>query len=230
MLTLEDVRTAVPMGQRNSITQHMVDELNNLSKDPHAAEHLRDNFLTYSQVLSEGKFKLGSYVRAVMYVTNKALGKTNLDAYKATFPDRYQSMVAEGKSSKDIAAFVSAYNNGKLVNLVYERSMVPTWILNADVYQQAINVQQSIMNDMGVSAHTRSKAADSIIGHLKKPEVAEGVGISVNIALDDGMKTLEDNLAQYASAQLKGIKDKSQTVEEVAAAPLIEGKAVEVNE
>ena len=219
MLTLEEVRDSLPAGQKGNITQHMVDQLNQLSKDPEEARYIRDNFISFSQVLGEGRFKLGDYVRAVMYVSHKVMGKSNLDAYKATFPDRYAKLVADGRQPKDIASYVTAYNKGQLVNLVYERAMIPTWVLNQDMFQSALNTQYEIMNDVSVSDRTRVEAANSILTHLKKPEVNKAE-LKVDIGMNDGMKALEARLAEMAEVQMKTIEAKALTVQEIAAMPM----------
>jgi len=219
MLTLKEVQDSLPAGQKGHITQDMVDQLNNLSKDPEEARYIRDNFISFSQVLSEGRFKLGDYVRAVMYVSHKVMGKSNLEAYKATFPDRHQQMVADGRQPKDIASYVAAYNKGKLVNLVYERAMIPTWVLNQDMFQSALNTQYEIMNDVSVSDKVRVEAANSILTHLKKPE-SNKAELKVEIGLNDGMKALEQRLSEMAEMQMKTIEGKGMTVEDVAGMPL----------
>jgi len=219
MLTLEEVQNSLPVGQKNHITQNMVDQLNNLSKDPEEARYIRENFVSFSQVLSEGRFKLGDYVRAVMYVSHKVMGKSNLEAYKATFPDRHQQMIADGRQPKDIASYVAAYNKGKLVNMVYERAMIPTWVLNQDMFQSALNTQYEIMNDVSVSDKVRVEAANSILTHLKKPEVNKAE-LKVDIGLNDGMKALEQRLGEMAEMQMKTIEGKAMSVEDVAGMPL----------
>lgn len=219
MLTLKDVQDALPAGQKGVITQPMVDQLNNLSKDPEEAKYIRENFITFAQVLSEGRFKLGDYVRAVMYVSHKVMGKSNLEAYKATFPDRYSQMVADGRQPKDIASYVAAYNKGKLVNLVYERSMIPTWVLNQDIFQAAINTQYELMTDVSVSDKVRAEAANSLLTHLKRPEVNKAE-LKIDVGMNDGMKALEARLAEMAEAQMKVIDGDSMSVQDVAALPL----------
>lgn len=219
MLTLQEVQDSLPAGQKGVITQDMVNQLNALSKDPEEARYIRENFISFSQVLSEGRFKLGDYVRAVMYVSHKVMGKSNLESYKATFPDRYADMVAAGRQPKDIASYVAAYNKGKLVNLVYERAMIPTWVLNQDMFQSALNTQYEIMNDVSVSDKVRVEAANSILTHLKKPEVNKAE-LKVDIGMNDGMKALESRLAQMAEAQMKVIDGEAMSVQEVAALPL----------
>jgi len=229
MLTLQEVQDSLPAGQKGVITQDMVNQLNNLSKDPEEARYIRENFVTFSQVLSEGRFKLGDYVRAVMYVSHKVMGKSNLDAYKATFPDRYKQMIADGRQPKDIASYVAAYNKGKLVNMVYERAMIPTWVLNQDMFQSALNTQYEIMNDVSVSDKVRVEAANSILTHLKKPETNKAE-LKVEIGMNDGMKALEARLAEMAEMQMKTIEGNAMSVQEVAALPLNIPDAVEVKD
>lgn len=219
MLTLKEVQDSLPAGQKGVITQDMVDQLNALSRDPEEARYIRENFISFSQVLAEGRFKLGDYVRAVMYVSHKVMGKSNLDSYKATFPERYQQMVADGRQPKDIASYVAAYNKGKLVNLVYERAMIPTWVLNQDMFQSALNTQYEIMNDVNVSDKVRVEAANSILTHLKKPETNKAE-LKIEIGMNDGMAALEKRLAEMAEVQQRTIEGRMMTAQEVAALPM----------
>jgi len=217
MLTLKQVQDTLPVASRNNMTQDMVDQLNALSKDPEEARYIRENFVSFSQVLQEGRFKVGDYVRAVMYVSHKVMGKTNLDSYKSTFPERYQKMVDEGKPQKDIASIVTAYNKGMLVNKVMERAIVPSWILNQDMFQDAINTQHSIMMDLNVSDKVRVEAANSLLTHLKKPENNKAE-VKIDIALNDGMQALENQLNMLASEQLRQIEhDPNVSAADVAA-------------
>jgi translation initiation factor 2 alpha subunit (eIF-2alpha) len=134
------------------------------------------------------------------------MGKTNLDSYKATFPDRHSSMVSAGKAPKDIASIVTAYNKGMLVTKIMERAMVPTWILNQDVFQSAINTQYELMTDTTVSDKVRSDAANSLLTHLKKPEIAAKAEIKIDIGLNDGMAAIEQQLINMSRRQLELIE------------------------
>jgi hypothetical protein len=221
MLTLGAVQESLPAQHRQNITQDMVNQLNALSSDPEEARYIRDNFVTFSQVLQEGRYKVGDYVHAVMYVSHKIMGKTNIDAYKATFPDRHAKMVAAGKPAKDIASIVTAYNKGQLVTKIMERSMVPTWILNQDVFQSAINTQYELMMDTDVSDKVRSDAANSLLTHLKKPEIANKTELKVEIGLNDGMAALERQLVEMSRKQLDLIEhDPNTSANDIAALPM----------
>lgn len=220
MLTLGQVQEALPANHRNNITQDMVNQLNSLSSDPDEARYIRDNFVTFSKVLQEGRFKVGDYVRAVMYVSHKVMGKSNLESYKATFPDRYQDMVNRGRQPKDIASIVTAYNKGQLVTKVMERAIVPSWILNQDMFQVALQTQYELMTDVSVSDKVRSDAANSILTHLKKPEDNKAE-LKIEIGLNDGMAALEAQLTQMSKMQLQQIEhDPNVSADDITGMPM----------
>lgn len=220
MLTLEQVKSALPPGNRNNVTQDMVNQLNALSKDPEEARYIRENFISFSQVLMEGKFRLGDYVQAIMYVSYKVMGKTNHDAYKATFPDRYAAMVAAGKPQKDIASIITAYNKGVLVTKIMERAIIPTWILNQDMFQAALQTQFEIMTDPDINPRDRTAAANSLLTHLKKPDVHKSE-LKIDIAVNDGMQALEESLRRMSQAQLNLIEHHPDvTAQDIAAMPM----------
>lgn len=215
MLTLGQVQESLPAGNRNNITQDMVNQLNALSTDPEEARYIRDNFISFSQVLQEGRFKVGDYVHAVMYVSHKVMGKSNQDSYKATFPDRFASMISAGKPQKDIASIITAYNKGILVTKVMERAIVPSWILNQDMFQSALQTQHDLMMDVMVSDKVRCEAANSLLTHLKKPEVHKSE-LKIHIPMNDGMKALEASLVALSQHQLHMIEHENVPVQQIA--------------
>jgi hypothetical protein len=228
MLTKELVERAVPANLKSSVTQELVDRINTVVSDPIIAEQVRENFISYTGVLKDGKFKTEDYLNAVMYVSYKLMGATNLDAYAKTFPNRYTDLVARNVSSKDIAAYVSAYNKGKLVNLILEQTLVPTWVLNQHIYQKAINTQVELMEDPDVSAKVRSDAANSILTHLKKPE---GKDFQINMDLRDtsGMNELKEALVRMAQQQ-QDLMRNGVTAKQIADSAIIEGESTLINE
>jgi hypothetical protein len=218
-LTLEQVQAAVPAHLKSAISQSFVDQVNHIVADPIFAETVRNNFVSYTSVMKEGKFKMEDYLHAVVYVSYKLMGYTNQDAYAKTFPSRYEQLVLKGTSSKDISAYVAAYNKGKLVNLILEQTLVPTWVLNQHLFQKAINVQAEIMTDPDVSAKVRSDAADSLMTHLKKPEAKE-FQISMETKDNSGITDLKNALREMAEAQREAIS-KGAKVEDIAGSKLI---------
>lgn len=204
MLTIEQVTKALPPHLKTAATPSLVALINNVSTDQDIAQAVRDNFISYAGVLKDGKFKTEDYVSAVTYVSFKLLGDSNQDAWFKTFPQRYQRLVSMGTSTKDIAAHVSAYNKGKLVNLIMEQTLVPSWVLNQDIYQKAINVQFDLMTDTNVSPKVRSDAANSLLTHLAKPKEV-GPLISIDARQNDGVDQLKEALSAFALAQQQAI-------------------------
>lgn len=198
-LTLHQVAHALPPNLKNNVTQQLVDNINNCVADPIMAEAIKDNFLSYTQVLSEGKFKTEDYLSAVMYVSFKLMGMTNQDAYARTFPARYRTLLNNGTSAKDISSYVSMYNKGRLVNLILEKSLIPTWVLNQHIYQKAINVQADLMANAN-SEMVRMQAANSILTHLAKPKEVVPL-INLDLREGSGLNELKATLTQLAQQQ-----------------------------
>lgn len=199
MLTKDQIEKAVPAHLKSNITQSLVDLVNNVSGDPEFAEQVRQNFISYTSVLKDGKFKTEDYLNAVTYVSYKVMGYSNQESYAKTFPQRYAALVAKQTSSKDIAAYVSAYNKGKLVNLILEQTLVPSWVLNQDLYQKAINVQAELMIN-SLSDKVRCEAANSLLTHLTKPKEV-GPLLSIDMRESSGMNEMRELLAKMASTQ-----------------------------
>lgn len=220
LLTLDDVKRALPSHLRASATQTMADTLNSISNDPLAAESIRENFVGYSTVLREGKFKTEDYIHAVAYVSFKLMGYNNKDSYARAFPQRYAALVARGTSDKDISAYVSAYHRGKLVNLIMEQSLVPTWVLNQDIHQKAINRLADLMLNAN-SEKVQAEAAIGLLTHLKKPEPKGDFQISLHTQDTSGMKEMQATLSQLAAQQREMIERGSMKTIDVAASRLV---------
>lgn len=204
-VTLEQLQAAVPAHLKTAVTPSLVDQVNKVVSDPIFAEQVRHNFISYTSVMKEGKFRMEDYLHAVVYVSYKLMGYTNQDAYEKTFPARMEQMILDGRTKKDISAYVAAYNKGKLVNLIYEQTMIPVWVMNQGLMQKAINVQAEIMMDEDVSPKVRSDAADSLMTHLKKPDVKE-FQISMETKDNSGITDLKNAMREMAEAQREAIK------------------------
>lgn len=225
MLTVQQVAQALPPNLKSAATQQFVDQINNIVSDPIVAEQVRDNFISYTKVLQEGKFKTEDYLHAVTYVSFKLMGMSNQDAYCRTFPQRHAALVARGTPAKDIAAYVSAYHRGKLVNLILEQSLVPSWVLNQDAYQKAINTQVDLMTN-AQSELVRTQAANSILTHLAKPKEA-GPLVNIDMRENSGMNELKNMLVDLATKQRELISNGVPT-KAIAEQPIIEGEVVHV--
>ena len=164
MFSLDEVEQALPPQLKGGITTEIVDNLNKIVTDTEFAQTMRNNLVSYTSVLREGKFRLPDYFTAVAYVSYKLMGYSDRECYMKALPDRYQALVAKGCDSKTIAAYVVAYNKGKLVNLILEQALIPAHVLNADMFQKALNIQLELaMNAQ--SEKVRTDAANSLLTH-----------------------------------------------------------------
>lgn len=228
MLNKSDIISQLPNRLHNSITDSFVYELNNLSKDPDLSKSMRDNFINHLSIIKEGKYSLEDYMSAIKYVSYKLLDYTQLEAYKKTFPERYEKLVLRGKGDSVIGGYASAYNKTLLVNKIMEQTLVPSWILNQDIYQKAINTQYEIMTDTSVSARERVNAANSILTHLGKPKdsiVQLDLGASESV----GLKEMRDAITELAQIQKAQIVSGTTKTIDIAGKRLIPPEEVIIN-
>ena len=216
MLALEAVKKLVPKNQRNMITQEFLDRVEASVSDSLVAEQFKENFITYLNVLSKGKYKMEDYINAVKYVSFKLVGYSNIKAYAATFPDRYQRLRDEGQTQ--IEAFVSMYNKNKLVMQIYEQTIVPSYVLNAPMHQQALNTLAAMIVDDDIRGMTKVKACEAILQYTKQPDIVKGeltIGIEQSDTIND-LREITENLAdtyrimlEKKDINLKGIAEAS---------------------
>lgn len=227
-LTLDQFKEALPDKVKKSVNQELIDKINNTLSDPELFENYRNNLLSYTKVMADGRFKIQNYLDAVRYVSFKLMGDSNIEAYSKTFPDKIQDFTARRVASKDIASYVTAYNKSKLVNLIYEQTLIPSYVLNQDLYQKALNTQADLMIN-AKSEKVRSDAANSLLTHLKPPEVKK-VELDIGIKEDSSIAQLRQATLELAAQQRLALQAGMTTAQETAHSVLvIQGEAKEVN-
>ena len=219
VLTLETFRTALPDKVKKTINQELMDSINKTLSDPDMFETYRENLLSYASVMADGRFKMESYVSAVKYVSHKLMGASNIAAYIKTFPDKYQDFINRGIETKDIASYVTAYNKSKLVNLIMEQTLIPSYVLNQDLYQKALNVQAELMLT-AKSEKVRSDAANSLLTQLKMPEVNK-VQLDVNVKEDGSIAALRESTLELVRQQRLMVQAGAMNAQEVAHSKLV---------
>ena len=228
-LTIDQFKQALPDKVKKSINQELIDQINNTLSDPEMFEAYRDNLMSYTKVMADGRFKVQEYVNAVKYVSHKLMGATNIEAYSKTFPDKIDRFVQQGVTAKDIASYVTAYNKSKLVNLIFEQTLIPSYVLNQDLYQKALNVQAELM----VSARSekvRSDAANSLLSHLKMPETQK-VELEIGVKEDSSIAQLRQATLELARQQRLALEAGQMNAQEVAHTRIVVdmGDVVEVD-
>lgn len=228
-LTVDEFKMALPDKVKKSINQELIDQINTTLSDPEMYEAYRDNLLSYTRVMADGRFKVSEYVNAVKYVSHKLMGATNIEAYSKTFPDKITRFAAQGVTPKDIASYVTAYNKSKLVNLIFEQTLIPSYVLNQDLYQRALNVQADLMVN-AKSEKVRTDAANSLLTQLKMPETQK-VELDVNVREDSSIAQLRQATLELARAQRLAMEAGAMNAKEVAhARVVVDVDAVEVTD
>lgn len=226
MLTVEMFKQALPEKVKKTVNQELIDSINNTLSDPEMYEQYRDNLISYTRVMADGRFKINEYVNAVKYVSHKLLGCTNLDAYVKTFPAKYQGFLTQGVASKDIASYVTAYNKSKLVNLIFEQTLVPSYVLNQDLYQKALNVQAELMVSAN-SEKVRCDAANSLLLHLKMPETQK-IELEIGMKEDGSIAALRQATMELAAQQRLMIQSGMSNAQGIAHTKVIEAEVIDV--
>lgn len=220
-LSKQEFLDAMPPQMHRHVSDSLLASINaKLTAEPEVIENYRNNFIGFSSVMRDGKFKMEQYADAIRFVTFKAMGYTNFESYKRTFPDRYASHKAKGTSKADIEKYVSAYFKSKLVQLIFEQSLIPSYLMNADIFQDAINTQREIMMDCTISPMVRATAANSLLTHLKAPE-AKKVELEIGLKDSDMLSELKRVTEAFAEKQLKDIIDGEATVADVASSNIM---------
>lgn len=226
MFQIAEVQKALPNRLKGNVTQELVDKLNTISSDEQHCEIIKENFVSYSGVLQDGRYKIEDYMNAVAYVSYKLMGYSNQDSYFRTFPDRHANLVAKGTSAKDISSYVAMYNKNKLVNNILEQSLIPIWILNQDAVQKAINTQVEIMSDGNNSAIARTQAANSLLTHLAKPKETAAIQLNIGTEESSGLRDLKSAISDLANQQ-KRLIEGGVTAKEIAEADIVEGEVID---
>jgi hypothetical protein len=217
-LTKEMLAGSIPDKRfRKYITDAVVDVVN-AEPNSEMRRLFRDNTLTYASVLTTGKYSLAAYVNAVKYVSLRLMGDKASTAYSKVFPDRYQNLIDKGTSASQIASFADNYGKTGLITKIMEQTMVPTHILNAGIYQEAINVQADLMTS-AKSEMVRQKAAESLMTNLAQPVTAKlEVDVSYN---NDVVEDLRATTRALAQQQLKMIMNGQASAGEIARSEIL---------
>lgn len=216
-VTGEILREVLPRNSTQEFADNIAQRVQKLLSDeePEFRDNLRDNIIGYADIVKQGRYKITDYLNAVRFVSWRLADNTFEACYKRTFPDRYQRLLDDGRSKKEISSYVSAYSNNKLVVALLEQSLTPSYILNADVFQKAINTQLQIMQDEDVSHMVRVTAADSLLKHLKQPETAK-IELDLKVDNADAMNELREVTRSLREAQRSAIVNNEKSVIDVA--------------
>jgi len=218
-ISMEELKEAMPAHVRKNISPELLDQINTVISDTEVAAVFKENVVGLSTVMREGKFKLDSYLHAVKFVSHKLLGDTHIGAWAKTFPNRFKAANKRGDSRSEMAAVASRYASSKLVILLMGQTMVPTHILNAPLYQQALNIQAELMMH-AKSEKVRCDAAANLLATLKPPETKK-IELDIGVKEDSTIQELRETTMALARQQRQMIESGALSARSIAEAKLV---------
>lgn len=214
-ITEESFAMVLPKSMQNKVNNAVVAKIKALCDDEGMSDVIRENIISYTSVLKDGKFKMDEYLNAIKFSTYKLIGDTNHLAFTKTFPEKMLKWKTEGRQQKEVSRYTTGYNQSKLVSLIMEQARMPVYLTNADIFQDAINMQARIMADTDFSPKVRSDAANSLLTHLKRPE-AQKIELGVSVKDDSVIAELRNITMGLAAQQEKLINSGAYTARDIA--------------
>ncbi len=201
-LSLEVMQANLPKNYKKTITQDVVDEINNLVEDPDYGQEFKEAFTTYTTILNgKESFSLTQYVSAVKFYSLTAAGLPFVKAYVKIFPDRLQARLDRGQDIADMGGEASRYNGSDAVNKIRAQALVPLHLVNQGTTQLAINTLTTLMLS-GRSEVARVSAATALLKELRPPEAQQ---VELQLGMSDAALELQskqnDNLLKIAENQ-----------------------------
>ncbi len=234
MFTVEELKAQLPKAKRRNVTQSLVDTINSINDDEDNifVDAYKQNFLSFISVMRSGEYKITDYMNAVKYSSFKLMEYSNIDAYQATFPDRYRRLLLKYQDfgteaeirDKKVSPHVAGYNQNKLVNQVMEQAMIAPALLNHGLFQEALARQAWLMMNAG-SELVQTQAANSILVQLKPAEVKKielDIGLKENDAIGELRRATQELAVQNRLAINAGTITPKEAIEQAILVEAVE--------
>jgi len=195
---------------RRKLSDEALSELKYIiEKEP----ELFEDVISYTKVISEGKYSIVEYVNAVRYVTYQMMGYTNRQSYLKIFTDK-------ANIDRDtIDKFVNKYNKSKLVLELQKIATVPLYLTHHHLLNKAVAKQAELLD--AKSEMVQHLAAKELCNLLAPPE-ENHMSIDVNIKKDTTVQDLESTLFKLAEKQVELIGSGKSTNKDIAEMNIID--------
>lgn len=220
MVTEEEVKAVLPAKFNKYINKKLLDKLNGITTDPEHARQFRNNFLSYSNVARDKRINLADYESAITFITYKQAGEADIDAYKYAFPEKVIQVNNGEIPASRLHRYARTYARDPLVVSLLEQSYIPVWLVNQDIYQQAINRLAWLMQNSS-SEKVQADSANSILTHLQKPRDLVN-NVNIDLGGGSGLADLARAMKELASTQIKAIEGGTMTPKDIAEAVLVQ--------
>lgn len=226
-ITVEDIKQIYPVRVNNKVLERAVEIINGSTEDMDyiLAKEFRDNCMSYIDIMKGGKgLNFEDYVNACKFATFKMAGNTDIRAYALTFPERIRRMERDGLPNSHLYQYANIYSRNKTVTEVMTKLMMPTHVLYQDIFHQAVKTQAEIMVNTKINPKIRSDAANSLMTHLKQPEIKKAE-LQINTKDSGVISDLANALANLSAGQREMMLNGKTTLKEINEAVIIEVEA-----
>lgn len=226
-VTVEELKILYPVKVAGKVLEQAAEILNTATEDMDyvMAKEFRDNCLSFIDILKNSKSRVSfaDYVNACKFATFKLAGNTDVRAYALTFPDRIRRMERDKVPNSHLYQYASIYSKNKTVVEVMAKLVVPTHIMFQDIFHQAVKVQSELMLDAKISPKVRSDAANSLMTHLKTPEVKQAE-LKVDVQGSGAIEQLAEALGSLSGKQSEMLREGRYSLKDIREATIIEVK------
>lgn len=226
-VTVEELKILYPVKVAGKVLEQAAEILNTATEDMDyvMAKEFRDNCLSFIDILKNSKSRVSfaDYVNACKFATFKLAGNTDVRAYALTFPDRIRRMERDKVPNSHLYQYASIYSKNKTVVEVMAKLVVPTHIMFQDIFHQAVKVQSELMLDDSISPKVRSDAANSLMTHLKTPEVKQAE-LKVDVQGSGAIEQLAEALGSLSGKQSEMLREGRYSLKDIREATIIEVK------
>lgn len=224
-VTVEELKILYPVKVAGKVLEQAAEILNTATEDMDyvMAKEFRDNCLSFIDILKNSKSRVSfaDYVNACKFATFKLAGNTDVRAYALTFPNRIRRMERDKVPNSHLYQYASIYSKNKTVVEVMAKLVVPTHIMFQDIFHQAVKVQSELMLDDSISPKVRSDAANSLMTHLKTPEVKQAE-LKVDVQGSGAIEQLAEALGSLSGKQSEMLREGRYSLKDIREATIIE--------
>ena len=198
-MTLEELKVLMPQKKRKFMNQELVDMINEAESRGDFEGEFEKKVISYSSVLTQGRYKTSDYIAAVEFVTYYLGGEEQAEAYVKTFPEKVKRRIMEGKSPYATGA-PSMYYSGQLVQAIMAQAQMNVRMRHYNKIDFAVETLYELATSKTCSDRIRMESADKLLTQLKEPETSK-VELEIGIKKDESGQALEAKMLEVAQMQ-----------------------------
>lgn len=226
MISKEYLESSLPKGYSRYCSEEIVEKVREACEgcSEDLAGYIEENLVTYIRCVEGMKCRPEAYINAVKYCSMRLMGESIVESWKRTFPRRCERIGEECRGNEEFRDYkiknnADYYNKTVLVTKIMGMSLVPSWIVNAQYYQEGINKLVEIIRDESVrNGMVKVRACEALINATKKPEVIEqkielGGNVEVGSEMMKELREVTDKLAIVLGEGIKrgkGLREVSE--------------------